>query len=57
MIEDALGSTLDYFEDGVAAAAGRTVHVDASVIRDPAGFRGALIPIHSPREIVEMCGL
>ena len=31
--------------------------LDAIVTRDPAGFRGASIPVHGPREIVEMCEL
>jgi predicted nucleic acid-binding protein len=57
VIEEALASEQDDFEDAVAAAAGRAVPVDAIVTRDPAGFKGALIPVHSPREIVELCGL
>ena len=57
VIEETLGSEQDDFEDAVAAAAGRAVHVDAIVTRDPAGFRGASIPVHGPREIVEMCEL
>jgi predicted nucleic acid-binding protein len=57
VIEEALGSEQDDFEDAVAAAAGRAVHVDAIVTRDAAGFRGASIPVHGPREIVEMCEL
>ncbi|CAN5150690.1 PIN domain-containing protein [soil metagenome] len=57
VIVEALGSTQEDFEDAVAAAAGRAVNVDAIVTLDPAGFRGASLPVHSPREIVEMWGL
>jgi predicted nucleic acid-binding protein len=57
VIVDALGSPQEDFEDAVAAAAGRAVNVDAIVTRDPASFQRASLPVHGPREIVEMCGL
>lgn len=57
VITEALASPLGDFEDAVAAAAARSVHAHAVVTRDPAGFRGAGLPVHAPPELVAMCGL
>lgn len=52
ILQEALQSHFDDFEDAVLHEAGRESGVDALVTRDTAGFRQAGIPVYRPSELL-----
>lgn len=53
VLEAALESVFDDFEDAVLHEAGRRAGVDGIVTRDGEGFTTATLPIYTPAELVE----
>src|SRR3989338_2917261 len=51
VLEGALASRLQVFEDGVVHEAALHVGAQGIVTRDPAGFKGARLPIYTPDEL------
>jgi predicted nucleic acid-binding protein len=56
ILENALESDFSDFEDSVLHEAARQVGVDAIVTRNRSDFRRALLPAHSPEEMIRILG-
>lgn len=54
VLEEALSMDWPDFEDAVLAASAHHSGADALVTRDPRGFQGSSIPIHSPEELLQV---
>lgn len=50
VLEEALESKVEDFEDAVLCAAARQASAQAVVTRDPRGFKGSVLPVYSPQE-------
>jgi predicted nucleic acid-binding protein len=56
ILESSLESDFSDFEDAVLHEAARQVEVDAIVTRNRSDFRRALLPAHSPEEMIRILG-
>jgi predicted nucleic acid-binding protein len=56
ILESSLESDFSDFEDAVLHEAARQVGVDAIVTRNRSDFRRALLPAHSPEEMIRILG-
>ena len=54
VLEGALASRLQDFEDAVLHEAALHVGAQGIVTRDPAGFKGARLPVYAPEELWKM---
>jgi predicted nucleic acid-binding protein len=55
VIELALHSELNDFEDAVQVYSGVCSNVDGIVTRNPKDFKGAELPIYEPHELITIC--
>jgi predicted nucleic acid-binding protein len=52
VLEDAVDSGFNDYEDGVVYQAALAIHADGIVTRNTADFRSSKIPVYSPRELL-----
>ena len=57
VIEDAIKSTFNNFEDSVIYQAANHAGAEAIVIRDPKGFKQSKLPVYSPIELLKLLHL